>query len=66
MDHAEQMFDELESHHTHDTGCRCDELTDLLHERVHPALAEFRDLLDAIERLRRHRRSHPGTADPKD
>lgn len=60
-DHAEQMFYELESHETHDTGCRCDELTDFLLQRVYPALDEFRDLLDAIQQLRRHWRSHPRT-----
>ncbi len=66
MEHAEQMLAKLESHHTHDSGCRCDELTDLLHERVYPALDEFCDLVDAIKRLQRHWRSHPRTEGPKD
>jgi hypothetical protein len=65
MDHAEQMFNERESHHTHDTGCRCDELADLLHERIYPALDEFRDLLDAIEQLRRRWRSQFPNAPPR-
>ena len=51
LDHAEQILGEIERHHTHDSGCRCDELTDLLHERVCPVLDEFHDLIAAIERL---------------
>ncbi len=66
MDHAEQMFKELDSHHTHDTGCRCYELIDLLDERVNPAIDEFRALWAAIADLRRHWRSHPPTARPED
>jgi hypothetical protein len=66
MDRAEQMFDELDSHHAHDSGCRCYELLELLDERVQPALAEFHDLLDAIKQLRRHSRSHPPTTRPED
>ena len=60
LDHAEELLAEVEAHNIHTFGCRCYQLFDLLHDRIDPALTECQDLLDAIEQLRQHRRSHPG------
>jgi len=63
LDHTQDILDEVETHSTHASGCRCYQLMDLLHDRLLPATREFQNLSDAIERFRLHRRSQQD-ADP--
>jgi hypothetical protein len=64
MEEADRLISEVEAHNGHSYSCRCDELRDVLVERIQPALDEWRDLIEAIEQLIRRERPGPGSESP--
>ena len=67
LKYADQLLSHIESHDkdAHAYGCRCYEFQDLLVERIGPTFAEWKDLQEAIERLRQHQCSQNHTKDSR-
>ena len=62
LDYTDGLLNEVEAHSAHAFGCRCDQLLNLFHKHIDPALREYQDLSSAIERLRHHLRSQKAAA----
>ena len=57
LEHAEDILATVEAHFSHNSGCGCSSVRDLLVDRIQPLCDESCELSAAIERLRKARRA---------